>query len=992
MLDLAAGNGRLLRNEGEVNMTDAWKRLEDEAARLRGATLRTLWEGDPGRFGAFSWRMDDLLLDCSKERIDAGALEALVALARDAGVEGAREALFSGAAWNLTEGRAVLHMALRRGADAPDGDDVAGVLGRMLAFAEDVRAGRYRAEAGAFTDIINIGIGGSDLGPAMVARALEPDRDGPRLHFVSNVDGAHLADVVRGLDPARTLVIVASKTFTTQETMTNARSARAWLEGAVGDRAGAHMAAVSTNIDGAGAFGIDADRVFGFWDWVGGRYSVWSAIGLPVAIGIGAADFRRFLDGAAAMDRHFRTAPLGENLPVLLALIGIWRRNAMGWPSVALIPYDQRLERFAAYVQQLDMESNGKRTTRAGGAVARASGPVIWGEPGTNAQHSFFQLLHQGTDIVPVDFIVAANPREGGAAAEGKPHHAALLANCLAQSEALAFGRSEAEVRAAMAGAAPEEIERLAAHRTFPGNRPSTTILHGRLDPYSLGRLIALFEHKVFVQGVIWDVNSFDQWGVELGKELAAGLLPVIGGEAEAGHPSTAGLVGVLRGLKNEHKPSPRLRGEGWEGGISAGSGGLGRKTPLPSPPPAVAGRGSNPDIGPRTPPASAALSRYTVLDLTRVRSGPTCVRQLADWGADVIRIETPEDTAEMGGPRAGADFQNIHRNKRSLTLNLKSPEGMAVFRRLADRADVVVENFRPDVKTRLGIDYETLSATNPGLVYASISGFGQDGPLAGRPGFDQIAQGMGGLMSITGEPGAGPMRVGIPIADLCSGIFAAQGVLVALLEREASGRGQWVQTSLLQAQVFMLDFQGARFLMDGEVAGQAGNNHPTMIPTGVFATSDGHMNIAVAGEAIWQRLARTMGREDWIEDARYRDAEGRSTNRDALNAEIGAITAGATTAHWVATLTEAGVPAGEIEDIGGVFRNPQVEHLGMAAPMTSTERGETAVIAQPMTLSRTPSTIAAPPPTAGEHTDAILTALGYGAEDIARMRGDGVV
>ncbi len=979
MLDLKVGYDRLLRDkpkEGKANMTDAWKRLEGEATRLKGTTLHALWADDPDRFARFSWRLDDLLLDCSKERIDGRVLDALVSLACMAGLGDAREALFSGKAWNLTEGRAVLHMALRGGADAPAGDDVTGTLTRMLAFAEDVRAGRYAAEGGAFTDIINIGIGGSDLGPAMVARALEPDRDGPRLHFVSNVDGAHLTDVTKGLDPARTLVIVASKTFTTQETMANARSARAWLERAVGERAGAHMAAVSTNIEAAGEFGIEPSRVFGFWDWVGGRYSVWSAIGLPVAIGIGATDFRRFLDGAATMDRHFREAPLAENLPVLLALIGIWRRNGMGWPSVALIPYDQRLERFAAYVQQLDMESNGKRTTRAGHAVTGATGPLIWGESGTNAQHSFFQLLHQGTDIVPVDFIVAANPREAHDPADGNPHHTALLANCLAQSEALAFGRSEDEVRAAMAGAKPEEIDRLAPHRTFPGNRPSTTIIHGRLDPFSLGRLIALFEHKVFVQGVIWDVNSFDQWGVELGKELAAGLIPVLDGEAEAQHPSTTGLVKALRELSQTHSPASAAR-----------SGVLTDDAPIIETP--AQGRGC---IGERTTPASAALSRFTVLDLTRVRSGPTCVRQLADWGADVIKIETPEDTAEMGGPRGGADFQNIHRNKRSLTLNLKSPEGMAVFRKLADKADVVVENFRPDVKTRLGIDYGTLSISNPGLVYASISGFGQDGPLAARPGFDQIAQGMGGLMSITGEPGKGPMRVGIPIADLCSGIFAAQGVLVALLEREVSGRGQWVQTSLLQAQVFMLDFQGARFLIDGEVAGQAGNNHPTVIPTGVFATSDGHMNIAVAGEVIWQRLARVMEREDWIDDPRYADADGRSANRDALNAEIGAITAGGTTAHWVDALTEAGVPAGEINDIGATFANPQVQHLGMAAPMISTERGATQVIAQPMALSRTPSTIAAPPPTAGEHTDAILTALGYGEEEIAKMQGDGMI
>jgi len=395
---------------------------------------------------------------------------------------------------------------------------------------------------------------------------------------------------------------------------------------------------------------------------------------------------------------------------------------------------------------------------------------------------------------------------------------------------------------------------------------------------------------------------------------------------------------------------------------------------------------------GTRTPPASAALSRFVVLDLTRVRSGPTCVRQLADWGADVIKIETPEDTAEMGGPRAGADFQNLHRNKRSLTLNLKSEEGMRIFRQLADKADVIVENFRPDVKTRLGIDYATLSASNPGLVYASISGFGQDGPMAARPGFDQIAQGMGGLMSITGEPGKGPMRVGIPIADLCAGIFAAQGILLALLERATSGRGQWVQTSLLQAQVFMLDFQGARYLMDGDIAAQAGNDHPTVIPTGVFATSDGHMNIAVAGEVIWQRFAAAMGREDWITDARYADADGRSANRAALNTEIGAITAGGSTAHWVETLMAAGVPAGEITDIGGTFANEQVRHLGMAAPVHSTERGDTHVIAQPITLSRTPSTIAAPPPTAGEHAEDILSSLGYDADAIARMREQGVI
>lgn len=396
--------------------------------------------------------------------------------------------------------------------------------------------------------------------------------------------------------------------------------------------------------------------------------------------------------------------------------------------------------------------------------------------------------------------------------------------------------------------------------------------------------------------------------------------------------------------------------------------------------------------LGVRTPPASAALAPFLVLDMTRVRAGPTCVRQLADWGADVIKIESPGDTSEMGGPRQGADFQNLHRNKRSLTLNLKSKAGKDVFRRLANQADVIVENFRPDVKQRLGIDYDALAARNPGLVYASISGFGQDGPYSDRPGFDQIAQGMGGLMSITGAPGQGPMRVGIPIADLCSGLFAAQGILVALLERAQSGRGQWVQTSLLQAQIFMLDFQGARYLVEGEVPAQAGNDHPTVIPTGVFETTDGYMNIAVAGEDIWQRFARALGCDDWIDDARFVTASARSDNRAALSAAIGAITVGAPTAHWIAKMTEAGVPAGEINDIGQAFANPQVQHLGMAQPVTSTERGEIQLIGQPIGMSRTPSQIAAPPPTEGQHSDDILQSLGFGVSEIAQMRRDGAV
>ena len=401
-----------------------------------------------------------------------------------------------------------------------------------------------------------------------------------------------------------------------------------------------------------------------------------------------------------------------------------------------------------------------------------------------------------------------------------------------------------------------------------------------------------------------------------------------------------------------------------------------------------------NPGLEVRTPPASEALTRFLVLDLTRVRSGPTCVRQLADWGANVVKVELPEgtDQAQLGGPRAGPDFQNLHRNKQSLSLDLKSEAGREIFRRLAARADVIVENFRPDVKRRLGIDYETLSADNPGLVYASISGFGQDGPYRDRPGFDQIAQGMGGLMSITGEPGRGPMRVGIPIADLCAGIFAAQGILVALLEREVSGRGQWVQTSLLQAQLFMLDFQGARYLVDGEVPGQAGNNHPTSMPTGVVRTADGYMNVAVAGHQIWRRFCTALGREDWVTDPRFETPEARSENRNALIDEIEGETTKAPAEAWIARLNEAGVPCGEINDIRQAFENPQVRHLGMAQPVQSQERGDTRLIGQPIVMSRTPSRIAAPPPLCGQHSEAVLAELGYSAEEIEAFRQEGVI
>ena len=385
-----------------------------------------------------------------------------------------------------------------------------------------------------------------------------------------------------------------------------------------------------------------------------------------------------------------------------------------------------------------------------------------------------------------------------------------------------------------------------------------------------------------------------------------------------------------------------------------------------------------------------SALSRFKVLDLTRVRAGPTCVRQLADWGADVIKVEMPEGLDQgdpMGGPRMGADFQNLHRNKRGLTLNLKAAEGVAVFKRLVETADVVVENYRPDVKHRLGVDYAALSAVNPRLVYASISGFGQDGPYAGRPGFDQIAQGMGGLMSITGEPGRGPMRVGIPVADLCAGLFAAMGIMTALLERESSGQGQWVQTSLLQAQAFMLDFQAARWLMAGEIPQQAGNDHPTSIPTGVFTTSDGAMNIAASGNAIWARCANVLGHPEWLDDARFNSGAARSQNRHALNALIDAATRTGTTAHWVETLNEAGVPCGPINNMQQVFEDVQVQHLGIAQAL-----GDTRYLGQPFTLSRTDSEISAHPPAIGEHTDAILAEAGYGADEIAKLRAAQVV
>jgi crotonobetainyl-CoA:carnitine CoA-transferase CaiB-like acyl-CoA transferase len=400
------------------------------------------------------------------------------------------------------------------------------------------------------------------------------------------------------------------------------------------------------------------------------------------------------------------------------------------------------------------------------------------------------------------------------------------------------------------------------------------------------------------------------------------------------------------------------------------------------------------PVVGMAVPQASAALARFTVLDLSRVRAGPTCVRQLADWGANVIKVEVPEHLEPgeaLGGPREGPDFQNLHRNKRSIALDLKSRDGLAVFRRLVAKADVVVENFRPDVKTRLGIDYPALGKLNPRLVYASISGFGQDGPYRDRPGFDQIAQGLGGLMSITGEPGRGPMRVGIPVADLAAGLFCALGILVALLEREQSGKGQQVTTSLLESQIFMLDFQASRWLNAGEVPRQAGNNHPTSIPTGVFKTSDGHINVATVGGAMWERLCRAIKAEALMDRPEYATAAARRANRDKLNAELETLFAGRSSAEWVDRLNQAGVPCGPIHSIDEVFSDPQVQHLGIVREIAA-GGGNLRVVGQPVSLDRTPSRVVAPPPGRGEHTGEVLREFGFSDAEIDRLRRDKVI
>jgi len=521
-----------------------WNDLKAHHAATAQRPILELF-ADETRAADFSARLGDMLFDYSKTGIDQEARDLLVSLAQSSNLGMRREAMFAGKKINETEGRAVLHTALRNSGKPVivDGHDVIpGVvetLGRMEDFADEIRSS-------AFTDVINIGIGGSDLGPAMAVLALAPYADGPRVHFVSNVDGAHIADTLKGLDPTRTLVIVASKTFTTIETMTNATTARDWMA-AGGGKPSAQFAALSSNLEKTAEWGIPASRVFGFEDWVGGRYSMWGPIGLSLMIAIGPVNFRAFLDGGAEMDAHFRTAPDAENLPVLLALVGIWHNQICGHATRAVLPYDQRLSRLPAYLQQLEMESNGKRVAMDGSDLEMNSGPVVWGEPGTNGQHAFYQLIHQGTRIVPCEFMVGAKGHEP----ELQVHQDLLVANCLAQSEALLRGRSLEEATGIMAkkGLTGAELDRQARHRVFPGNRPSTTLIYQTLDPRTLGRIIALYEHRVFVEGVILRINSFDQWGVELGKELATALGPLVRGEkpVEGKDGSTTQLLAYIR-------------------------------------------------------------------------------------------------------------------------------------------------------------------------------------------------------------------------------------------------------------------------------------------------------------------------------------------------------------------------------------------------------------------------------------------------------------
>ncbi len=536
----------------------SWQALVRHHKEMANLHMRDLFTADPGRFKAFTLTLGDLLVDFSKNRITGETMGLLLALARDARVEEWRDRMFRGESINVTENRAVLHVALRNRSNRPimvDGRDVMPDVNRVLAqmrgFTEDVRSGRWTGWTGQrITDVVNIGIGGSDLGPVMVTEALRPYwRNELTPHFVSNVDGTHIAETLRRVHPETTLFIVASKTFTTQETLANAHSARRWFLEAAGSEAAIarHFVALSTNAAAVATFGIDTRAMFEFWDWVGGRYSLWSAIGLSIALMIGMDRFVELLAGAHEMDEHFRTAPLEENIPVVLAMLGVWYANFFGAPTHAILPYDQYLHRLPAYLQQGDMESNGKRVTRDGQEIRYTTGPVLWGEPGTNGQHAFYQLIHQGTHLIPADFIAPVETQNPVG-----DHHRLLLANFLAQTEALMKGKAADEARKELerAGAKGDALERLLPHKVFPGNRPTNSIIVKKLTPHTLGMLIAMYEHRIFVQGSIWNVNSYDQWGVELGKQLAAAILPELSGEVPvSGHDgSTAGLIRHIRG------------------------------------------------------------------------------------------------------------------------------------------------------------------------------------------------------------------------------------------------------------------------------------------------------------------------------------------------------------------------------------------------------------------------------------------------------------
>jgi glucose-6-phosphate isomerase len=551
-----------------VSKAGTWRALAAHYSEIADVHMRELFAADPQRFARFSLQLGDMLLDYSKNRINDETMVLLLDLAQACDVSGWIQRMFGGEKINVTEHRAVLHIALRNRANRPvrvDGEDVMPevntVLGKMREFSDSVRAGDWKGYTGrAITDVVNIGIGGSDLGPVMVTEALRPYADGPAVHFVSNVDGSHIADTLRNLSPETTLFIVSSKTFTTQETLANARTAREWLLQKAGHRQAVarHFVAVSTNEAGVSEFGIDPRNMFVFWDWVGGRYSLWSAIGLSIVLSVGMERFEELLGGAFEVDEHFRTAPLERNLPVILGLLGIWYHNFFGAETHAILPYDQHLHRFPAYLQQADMESNGKRVTREGRAVEYTTGPVVWGEPGTNGQHAFYQLIHQGTRLIPADFLAAAHSHNP----EGD-HQRLLLSNFFAQTEALMKGKTEDEARAELEreGMDREERERLLPHKIFPGNRPTNSILYRKLTPATLGSLIALYEHKIFVQGIVWGINSFDQWGVELGKQLAKVILPELSHEGgDGGHDvSTGGLIRYYRTLVGTSEQALRL-------------------------------------------------------------------------------------------------------------------------------------------------------------------------------------------------------------------------------------------------------------------------------------------------------------------------------------------------------------------------------------------------------------------------------------------------